>query len=259
MVAGVRPVAFSVVTAFAPPHPNRVRAIRKRLRDHYGVPSPKPHRDPVAELVLTVLSQNTNDRNRDIAYSRLEERWATWEELRAAPVEEIEAAIAPGGISRVKSARIKQILDRVAADSPPDGATATDARRGSRRRPADVIDLSWMETAPLEVSRAYLCTLPGVARKTAACVLLFAYGLPDIPVDTHVGRVGLRLGLFRPKAGFEEMHDTILTLSPPELAHETHVNLIRHGRRVCHARAPRCATCPLAEICPSYQISIDSK
>lgn len=228
------------------PNPNRLRAIRRRLREYYGIPVPKPHHDPVGELVLTVLSQNTNDRNRDVAFSRLEERWSSWEEVRAAPVQEIEAAIAPGGISKVKSGRIKQILDRVATDPLPEGADPEG--RWTRRRE---IDLDWMQHTPLEVSRDYLCTLPGVARKTAACVLLFGYGLPDIPVDTHVGRVGQRLGLFREKAGFEEMHDAIASWTPPELAHEEHVNLIRHGRRTCHKRAPECPVCPLRTICPS--------
>ncbi|MGB0872252.1 MAG: endonuclease III domain-containing protein [Solirubrobacterales bacterium] len=231
------------------PDENHLREIRARLRDHYGIPLPKPHRDPAGELVLTVLSQNTNDRNRDVAFSRLEERWNSWEEVRAAPVEEIEVAIAPGGISKVKSARIKQILDRVATDPLPDGADPN--RIWTRRR---AIDLDWIETTPLEISRDYLCTLPGVARKTAACVLLFAYGLPDIPVDTHVGRVGKRLGLFGEKASFEEMHDAVAAWTPPELAHEEHVNLIRHGRRTCHKRAPQCPICPLKAMCPSAEL-----
>lgn len=228
------------------PHPDRLRAIRSRLREFYGIPVSEPHHDPAGELVLTVLSQNTNDRNRDVAFSRLLERWDSWAEVRAAPVEEIEAAIAPGGISKIKSARIKVILDRVATDALPQGADPD----GNWTR-AHEIDLDWMATTPLQVSRDYLCTLPGVARKTAACVLLFAYGLPDIPVDTHVGRVGARLGLFRPSASFEEMHDAITAWTPPDLAHEEHVNLIRHGRRICHKRAPQCPVCPLRGICPS--------
>ncbi|MBK5230097.1 MAG: DNA lyase [Thermoleophilia bacterium] len=236
----------SELPAWRRPHANRLRAIRSRLRGYYGVPVAKPHHDPVAELVLTVLSQNTNDRNRDIAYSRLEEKLPTWEDVRAAPVAEIEAAIAPGGISKVKSARIKRILDRVATDPLPAGADPDGVWSRARE-----IDLDWMAVTPIVVSRDYLCTLPGVARKTAACVLLFAYGLPDIPVDTHVGRVGKRLGLFRERAAFEEMHDTILALTPADLAHETHVNLIQHGRRLCHARSPQCGVCPLREICPS--------
>src|SRR4051794_40397381 len=228
------------------PHANRLNSIRKKLRSHYGAAVNKPHHDPVGELVLTLLSQNTNDRNRDVAYTRLEERWETWEAVRAAPVEEIEAAIAPGGISVVKSKRMKQILDRLATDPLPKGADPENEWTRSRE-----IDLDWMLHTPLEVSRDYLCTLPGVARKTAACVLLFAYGLPDIPVDTHVSRVGTRLALFRPGASFDEMHDDALRfLADPDEAYEFHVLLIRHGRRTCHARRPRCEDCVLLSMCP---------
>lgn len=231
------------------PSPDRLRDLRARLTAYYGLATPKPHNDPVGELVLTVLSQNTNDRNRDVAYSRLEQRWPTWEDVRAAEVEDVEAAIAPGGISKVKSKRIKQILDRVATDPLPEGADPDGLWTRQRE-----IDLDWMAVSPLAVSREYLCTLPGVARKTAACVLLFAYGLPDIPVDTHVGRVGKRLGLFAPKASFEQMHDAIAAWTPPELAHAEHVNLIRHGRHICHKRDPRCDICPLADLCPSAEV-----
>lgn len=224
--------------------------MRKRLRDRYGTATPKPHRDPVGELILTVLSQNTNDRNRDVAFSRLKERWADWEAVHAAQVSEIERAIAPGGISKVKSQRIAQILEHVATDPLPAGADPEGLWQ--RRRE---IDLDWIEHSPLLVGRDYLCSLPGVARKTAACVLLFAYGLPDIPVDTHVSRVGQRLGLFGERASFEAMHDAIVDWTPAGLEHEEHVNLLRHGRRTCHRRAPECEACVLADICPSYPIS----
>jgi endonuclease-3 len=234
------------VPAAITPDQDHLSAIRGRLRAHYGIAAPKPHHDPVGELVLTVLSQNTNDRNRDVAYSRIREQWADWEAVGAAPAEEIEAAIAPGGISKVKSKRIKQILERVASDPLPEGADPDG--RWTRQRE---IDLDWIEFTPIAVGREYLCTLPGVARKTAACVLLFAYGLPDIPVDTHVGRVGQRLGLFRERASFEEMHDSIAAWTPPGLAHAEHVNLLRHGRRICHKRSPECGECPLSDICPS--------
>lgn len=229
------------------PDGRRLAAIRRRLVAFYGVPVAKPHRDPVGELVLTVLSQNTNDRNRDVAFGRIEERWDDWESVRAAPVEEIEAAIAPGGISKVKSARINQILERVASDPLPEGADP--ARRWTRRRE---IDLDWIEHTELAVSREYLCSLPGVARKTAACVLLFAYGLHDVPVDTHVGRVGKRLGIFPERASFEQMHDMITAWTPPGEAHAEHVNMLRHGRRICHKRAPECIECPLKDVCPSF-------
>jgi endonuclease-3 len=108
-----------------------------------------------------------------------------------------------------------------------------------------------MRDAPVERSRATLCALPGVGRKTAACVLLFSFGLRDIPVDTHVSRVGTRLGMLREGAPFEELHDQMLALTPPGEELELHVNLLRHGRRTCFARKPVCSDCALARMCPS--------
>jgi len=211
----------------------RVTRIRERLAEVYGVPVAGPHGHPIAELVLTVLSQSTNDRNRDVAYLRLRERFPAWEAVRAAPLVEVEEAIRPGGISKVKSARIQAILRAI----------------------GDPLDLGWMADAPVAESQAYLCELPGVGRKTAACVLLFAFGLRDVPVDTHVSRVGLRLGLLRPKAPFEELHDAMLALTPPGAELELHSNLLRHGRRTCHAQRPACAACALRRMCPSRRDS----
>lgn len=224
----------------APKRPDRrrLRAIRDRLRAEYGRPVPRPHRAPVDELVLTVLSQNTNDRNRDVAYARMRERFPTWEAVRAAPVDELEEALRPGGLAPTKALRIKQILDTLAQLG--DGAGTE----------AGLDDLSRLADMPLEEARELLCALPGVGRKTAACVLLFSFGMPDVPVDTHVYRVGSRLGLFRPGASFAEAHDELLRLTPPEDAYEVHVLLIRHGRRTCTARAPRCGECPLLRMCP---------
>jgi endonuclease III len=223
----------------------RVLRIRDRLRDVYGIPRMAPHGRPLDELVLTVLSQSTNDRNRDVAFLRLRERFGNgnpsflpidYEELLTAPVAEVEEAIRPGGISKVKSARIQAILASIES-------TARDGR--------EPLSLEWMRDAPVAESRAYLCALPGVGRKTAACVLLFSYGLPDVPVDTHVSRVGTRLGLLRPGASFEELHDEMLALTPPGEELELHVNLLRHGRRTCFARKPACSRCALARMCPS--------
>jgi len=212
-----------------------VQRIRERLREVYGIPTMAPHDRPLDELVLTVLSQSTNDRNRDVAFLRLRDRFPAWEAVRDAPLEEVEEAIRPGGISKVKSARIQAILRAV-----------TEA--GEER--ADPLDLSWMASAPVAEGRAFLCSLPGVGRKTAACVLLFSYGLRDVPVDTHVGRVATRLGLLRPGAGSEEQHDAMLALTPPGAELELHVNLLRHGRRTCFARSPRCRECALRRMCP---------
>jgi endonuclease-3 len=213
------------------PERRRVYAIRDRLRLVYGIPLARPHGDGLGELILTVLSQSTNDRNRDVAYFGLRQRFASWQELRDASVDEIELAIRPGGISKVKSARIKAILEALSATGG--------------------LDLSWLADRTVPQAQEYLCALPGVGRKTAACVLLFSFGMRDVPVDTHVSRVGTRLGLLRPGAPFEELHDAMLALTPHGQELELHLNLLRHGRRTCEARRPRCEVCALARMCPS--------
>jgi endonuclease III len=209
------------------PSRRRVRAIRDRLRAAYGKPVEHAHRAPVDELILTVLSQNTNDRNRDVAYARLTARFGSWDDVRDAPVDEVEEAIRPGGLAPTKAVRIQEILRALGDD-----------------------DLSDLADEPLADARERLTELPGVGRKTAACVLMFSFGLPDIPVDTHVFRVGTRLGLFRPGGSLEEAHDVMLEIVDAEDAYEMHVSLIRHGRRTCSARNPRCQECPLLSVCP---------
>jgi endonuclease III len=206
----------------------RVRRIRDRLREVYGRPIAPPHGQALDELILTVLSQSTNDRNRDVAFLRLRDRFGSWAAVRDAPNAEVEAAIRPGGISKVKSVRIQAILRELDGD-----------------------DLSDLANATVEEGRARLTALPGVGRKTAACVLLFAFGKRDVPVDTHVSRVGTRLGWFREKAPFEELHDAMLELTPRGQELELHVNLLRHGRRTCHARRPLCDECALLRMCPT--------
>jgi endonuclease-3 len=195
----------------------------------YGPLRAEPHRRPLDELVLTVLSQSTNDRNRDVAFARLTDRFPAWEAVRDAPVDEVEEAIRPGGISHVKSERIQAILRAI----------------------GDPLTLDDIEGLPVFEARERLVALPGVGRKTAACVLLFAYGMRDVPVDTHVSRVGMRLEILRPGAGFEELHDQMLALTPPGEELELHVNLLRHGRRTCHARRPACEECALSRMCPT--------
>jgi endonuclease III len=222
--------------AWTPPSRARVKRVRERLREIYGIPLMAPHRHPIAELILTVLSQSTNDRNRDVAFLRLRTRMPNWERVRDAPLAEVEEAIRPGGISKVKSARIQAILRAITEDP---------------RDRSEELSLDWLPRVPISAARDYLLALPGVGRKTAACVLLFAYGLRDVPVDTHVSRVGGRLHLLREGAPFEELHDEMLALTPPGGELELHVNLLRHGRRTCHARRPACRECALARMCPS--------
>jgi endonuclease-3 len=211
------------------PNRGRVRRIRDRLRLVYGRPSAPPHGHGLDELVLTVLSQSTNDRNRDVAYLALRRDFGSWAAVRDAPNDAVERSIRPGGISRVKSARIQDILRAIDVDT-------FDAE---------------LERASVAEARERLVALPGVGRKTAACVLLFAYGKRDIPVDTHVSRVGTRLGLFRERAPFEELHDAMLAFTPRGQEIEFHVNLLRHGRRTCHSRRPKCEECALLSLCPS--------
>lgn len=214
------------------PRADRVRRLAGRLRQVYGVPVERPHGDPIGELILTVLSQSTNDRNRDIAYLGLTDRFATWEDVRDAPVELVEEAIRRGGISKVKSVRIQAILEAI----------------------GEPLSLDHLADLPLRTAQEELCALPGVGRKTAACVLLFSFGMDDVPVDTHVSRVGTRLGLFRPGAPLEELHDTMLALTPPGAAWEFHVNLLRHGRRTCAAQRPACEVCALRPLCPRIEV-----
>jgi len=268
------------VDGWTPPARARVVRIRDRLRDVYGVPLMRPHGHPIAELVLTVLSQSTNDRNRDVAFLRMRTRFPTWEAVRDAPVAELEEAIRPGGISKVKSVRIQAILRAISerpAPAPGLGAEAgvetatgneagtrteggteagTDARTEAATQAIDELSLDWLPCVELARARDYLVALPGVGRKTAACVLLFAYGLRDVPVDTHVSRVGTRLHLLEPGAPLQRLHDQMLALTPPGQELELHVNLLRHGRRTCHARSPECTRCALARMCPSRKLFV---
>jgi endonuclease-3 len=143
-------------------------------------------------------------------------------------VRDIEDAIRPGGLAPTKAVRIKQILGEIGDD-----------------------DLSWLADAPLEEARGYLTDLPGVGRKTAAVLLLFSFGRPEVPVDTHVYRVGTRLGLWPERTPLDRAHDILLRLvDDPEEAYELHMLLIRHGRRTCTARNPDCPACPLNRMCP---------
>lgn len=216
------------------PSRRRVLAIRDRLRELYGRRVNRPHGHPIAELVRTILSQNTNDRNRDVAYERMRERFPDWEQVRDAPPAELEEALRPGGLAPSKTPRIQGVLERIG--DPP--------------------DLDWLAEAPREEALEFLTELPGVGRKTAACVLIFSFDRPEIPVDTHVKRVGERLGLFRAGASFEEAHDEMLAITPPADAYELHVNLILHGRAVCRPR-PRCGECGLRRMCVWYRSNRD--
>ena len=201
------------------------------LEPVYGRPRPTPSRDPLSELILTVLSQNTADTNSGRAFVQLMRRYPSWNAIAAAPTEELVTPIQSGGLAQQKAPRIQAILRAVAERSPD-------------------WDLSFLEGMPLEEARSWLRSLPGVGPKTAACVLLFSLGRPALPVDTHVERVSKRFGLIPPKATADQAHELLEALVDPADYYPFHMLLIKHGRRICGARKPACSRCPILA-CPS--------
>jgi endonuclease III len=209
----------------------RLVTILRRLRRAYGEP-PAPRRlPPLDELILTVLSQNTNDTNRDRAYADLRARFPAWDDVANAPLPAIARAIRHGGLGPTKSVRLREILRTLRERGFP-----LDARAFARMRSAALWDL--------------LTGLKGVGPKTAACVLLFSLGRPYFPVDTHVHRVARRLGLVPDEADAVKAQELIQAAVPAADVYDLHMLLIRHGREVCLARRPLCSRCPLNDICP---------
>ena len=204
--------------------------IHGRLLEAYGEPVWRPHLDPVSELVSTILSQNTNDVNRDVAFDRLRERLPTWEEVRDVDTEVVIEAIRPAGLANQKGPRIQEALCFVTQE------------RGE-------LSLDFLADWPLEEARAWLTSMKGVGPKTAAIVLLFSLGRPAFPVDTHVHRVTKRLGLIGPRVSREKAHDELEALVMPDDYYAFHLNVIRHGRQVCSSRKPRCQECSLSDLC----------
>ncbi len=213
-----------------PQKPPEIERILARLEATYGVPRRPRGRDPLDTLIETVLSQSTNDRNRDRALARLRERFPRWEDVRRAPVREIATAIRVGGLARLKSVRIKRILREI-------------------QRRTGALDLSSLTRMPTDEALRFLRSLDGVGPKTAACVLLFACGRSVFPVDTHIRRVAERLGWLPPRCSDERAHEILGRLIPPRHCYSAHINLIRLGRDVCRPKIPRCASCCLSAYC----------
>jgi endonuclease-3 len=205
-----------------------------RLSALYGEPVWRPHGDPMTELVLTILSQNTSDTNSGRAFMQLKQRFPSWDSVMDAPSSQLEAAIAVGGLAKQKAPRIQASLRAV-----------YEARGGW--------ELEFLRYLPLDEAKGWLRGLSGVGPKTAACVLMFALGRPALPVDTHVHRVAQRLGLVPAKASAEKAHDILEAMLPPDKVYPFHISLIKHGRRLCRAQRPLCDECPLLEGCPYGQ------
>lgn len=208
----------------------KAREVRDRLMAHYSYPHWRPHHDPLEELIITTLAQNSTDHNADIAYRRLRQRFPTWMDVMTAPVEEVIEAVRPAGLGNQKGPRIQAILRKVWEE------------RGA-------FDLGFLGEMSTEEAEAWLTSIKGVGHKTASIVLLFCFGRPTFPVDTHVSRVTKRLGLAADNASTRQIRALWETLVPPEDYYPLHLNLIRHGREVCNARAPRCEKCVLRDVC----------
>jgi endonuclease-3 len=215
---------------------DRLRRCIDLLEGVYGLPKRRGS-SPVDLLVQTILSQNTTSANTHRAFENLKKRYPDYQALLDAPDEEVARQIRCGGLANIKTKRIKEALEKI-------------KERGEREKGGGSIDLDFLKDADPEAARDYLMALPGVGPKTAAVVLLFAFNMPLLPVDTHVSRLSRRLGFVPEEASLEEAERILEAITPREKYCSFHVNLIRHGRAVCSARSPSCSECVLREICP---------
>lgn len=208
--------------------------IAQNLEAAYGLPTPYENLDPLDELIATILSQSTSDINSQRAFESLKNRFPSWEQVRCARPSTIANAIKSGGLANVKSVVIKNILNEIKA------------RCGK-------LDLSFLRHSPASEAIQFLTSLKGVGPKTARCVLLFACHQPVFPMDTHIFRIARRLELIPLKCSDEQAHQILAPLIPPHKHLSLHINLIRHGRSICHPREPQCNRCCLLDYCPFGQ------
>ena len=204
--------------------------VHQKLLEAFGEPLWRNPLPAVDELVSTILSQNTNDINRDRAFNSLRAKFSTWEQVRDAKTKDVVAAIKSAGLANQKGPRTQQVLKAITKE------------RGS-------LDIDFLKELSVEEARAWLTKFKGVGPKTAAIVLLFSLNMPAFPVDTHIYRVTGRVGLRPEKMTVEQAHPHLESLFPPETYYAAHLNIIRLGREVCHARKPECPQCPLIKLC----------
>ncbi len=208
----------------------KITTIMKLLNKAYGRPRSLRKTDPVDEIIRTVLSQNTNDRNSLAAFAVLKKHFRSWEGVLRTDTRRIAQLIKHAGLANIKARRIKDVLAEIKD------------REGK-------LSLSLLKRLDPKIGLVYLRSLKGVGPKTAACVLLFSFGKPVMPVDTHIYRVAGRLGLIGPKTSIGEAHEALTKLVPKRLIYDFHLGIIEHGRRTCKAQNPRCGFCVLYDIC----------
>jgi endonuclease III len=212
----------------------KAQRIYQILAGEFGLPDWRQPLSALDELVSTILSQNTNDVNRDVAFTRLKQRFPEWEAVRDASVEDVIEAIRPAGLANQKAPRMQTILHQITEE------------RGC-------LDLEFLAELGRDQAHAWLSRFKGVGPKTTAIVLQFALGIPAFPVDTHVYRVSGRLGLRPEKMSVEETHTWLERIFDPDQYGPGHLNLIRLGREICHARKPECERCALNGLCDYYE------
>ena len=208
---------------------DKIKKVMKLLDKAYGSPSAFQKDDPVDVLIRTVLSQNTTDKNSLAAFDALKKRFGTWEEVLDAGTRDVALVIRHAGLGNIKAKRIRGALSEIMA--------------GKR------IDLGFLEKMGTEEALEYLTSLKGVGPKTAACVLLFSFNKPVMPVDTHIFRVAKRLGLIGGDIGIEEAHKILTNIVPKRLIYRFHLGIIEHGRRTCKSQTPKCGVCVVYGLC----------
>jgi endonuclease-3 len=209
------------------------QAVNQRLIEYYGFPEWRNPLPPLDELVSTILSQNTNDNNRDRAFQALRRRFPTWELVRDAPEAAVIEAIRPAGLANQKGPRIQAVLREITAE------------RGG-------LDLEFLQEMETEEAHDWLMRFKGVGPKTTAIVLLFSLGKPAFPVDTHIYRVSGRLGLRPQNMNSDQAHVHLQALFSSEAYYPAHLNMIHLGREICQARKPNCPVCPLQDLCAYF-------
>jgi endonuclease-3 len=208
----------------------QVKYINQNLEATYGVPRNTNSNDPLDELIGTILSQSTSDVNSHRTFENLKRRFPDWEAVRSARIANIVSAIKSGGLANTKSIVIKNVLNEIKV------------RSGK-------LDLSFLRSVPVDEARNFLTSLKGIGPKTAACVLLFSCHRPVFPMDTHIFRITRRLGLVPKKCSDLQAHKIMESLVPLRKHYSLHVNLIRHGRKICRPTDPKCHVCSLIEHC----------